>query len=138
MALNSTAIQLTWDEPHDNNAPILGYRVEYTRPEFLDGSDVILTVTSEMAVVTGLHPGVTYNFTVVAFNEIGDSRESAVTMVTTGEEGTIIIVDSKIDSSWSSDKMILYFSSKTCNETVMGLKFLKGRAVGHRSNLSCC
>ena len=74
----------------------------YTRREFLDGSDVSLTVPSVMAVVTGLHPGVTYNFTIVAFNEIGDSRESAVTMVTTEEEGTIIIVNSRINSAWSS------------------------------------
>ena len=90
MALNSTAIMLNWFEPHDNNAPILGYRVMYTRPEFLDGSDVELGVTSEMAVVTGLSPGVTYNFTVIAFNEIGDSRESAVAMVATEEEGALI------------------------------------------------
>ena len=48
-----------------------------TRPEFLNGSNVELSVASEMAVlVTGLHTGVTYNFTVVAFNDIGDSRES--------------------------------------------------------------
>ena len=59
----------------------------YTRPEFLDGSNVNLTVPSEIAVVTDLHPGVTYNFTVVAFNEIGGSRESAVAMVTTEVEG---------------------------------------------------
>ena len=89
MALNSTAIQLNWFEPHDNNAPILGYRVMYTRPEFLSGSDVELSVLSEMAVVTGLHPGVTYNFTVIAFNEIGDSQESEVAAVTTEEEGMI-------------------------------------------------
>ena len=62
----------------------------YTRPEFLDGSDVELSVVIEMAVVTGLRPGVTYNFTVIAFNELGDSRESAVAMVTTEDEGTAI------------------------------------------------
>ena len=90
MALNSTAIQLNWFEPHDNNALILGYRVMYTRPEFLNGSDVELSVIGEMAVVNGLHPGVTYNFTVIAFNELGDSQESAVAMVTTKEEGTVI------------------------------------------------
>ena len=91
MALDSSAILLNWFEPHDNNAPILGYRVRYTSPEFLDGSDVELGVTSEMAVVTDLSPGVTYNFTVIAFNEIGDSRESAVAMVATEEEGTVLI-----------------------------------------------
>ena len=62
----------------------------YTRPEFLDGSDVELNVVIEMAVITGLRPGVSYNFTVIAFNEIGDSRESAVTMVATEDEGTVI------------------------------------------------
>ena len=62
----------------------------YTRPEFLDGSDVELSVLSEMAVINGLHPGVTYNFTVITFNDIGDSRESAVAMVATEEEGTVI------------------------------------------------
>ena len=41
-------------------------------------------------MVTGLSPGVTYNFTVIAFNEIGDSRESAVAMVATEGEGTVI------------------------------------------------
>ena len=27
----------------------------------------------EMFLIAGLHPGVTYNFSVVAFNDIGDS-----------------------------------------------------------------
>ena len=73
----------------------------YTRPEFLSGSDVALSVLSEMAVVTGLHPGVTYNFTVIAFNELGDSQESAVAMVATEEEGTIIF--KKGDNLYYSD-----------------------------------
>ena len=45
-----------------------------------------------MAVITGLHPGVTYNFTIVAFNDIGDSTPSNIAAVTTQEEGMLIII----------------------------------------------
>ncbi len=89
---NSRNLTLAWVEPHDNNAPIEGYRVTYSDPPFLPGGGVeVEVVLIEMAVITGLRPGVTYNFTVVAFNEIGDSDPSVVTMVTTLEEGTCVI-----------------------------------------------
>ena len=83
-----------WEEPHNNNAPIVGYRVMYQQPAFLDGSHSIQVVhsTIEMAVITGLHPGVTYNFTIVAFNDIGDSAPSNIAAVTTQEEGMLIIM----------------------------------------------
>ena len=45
----------------------------------------VVNSTVEMADITGLHPGVTYNFTVVAFNEIGDSTPSDTTSVSTEE-----------------------------------------------------
>ena len=64
----------------------------YQQPGFLDASDGVQVVNStvEMADITGLHPGVTYNFTVVAFNEIGDSATSDIVSVTTIEEGAFI------------------------------------------------
>ena len=70
----SRSISLVWEEPHNNNTPITGYRVTYQQPAFLDPSSGVQVVNStvEMADITGLQPGVTYNFTVVAFNEIGD------------------------------------------------------------------
>ena len=88
----SHAITLVWEEPHNNNAPIAGYRVTYQQPSFLDTSDGVQVVNStvEMADITGLHPGVTYNFTVVAFNEIGDSTPSHVVSVSTVEEGMLV------------------------------------------------
>ena len=81
-----------WEEPHNNNAPITGYRVTYQQPAFLDPSSGVQVVNStvEMADITGLHPGVTYNFTVVAFNEIGDSTPSDMVSVTTLEEGVLV------------------------------------------------
>ena len=86
-ALNSTAILLTWIEPHDNNAPISNYSISYTEPDFLNGTAVMVVVEVEMVVVTGLHPGVSYAFTVTANNDIGSSRLSIPAIITTEEEG---------------------------------------------------
>ncbi len=86
-AINSRNLTLEWVEPHDNNAPIQGYRVTYRHPAFLGGGEVVLLVGMQMAEITGLHPGVTYSFTVVASNEIGNSDPSAIAMITTLEEG---------------------------------------------------
>ena len=49
----------------------------------------VVNVTVKMADITGLHPGVTYNFTVVAFNGIGDGTASDIASVATLEEGTL-------------------------------------------------
>ena len=86
----SRSISLVWEEPHDNNAPIMGYRVMYQEPTFLGDGEQVVNSTVEMAEITDLYPGVTYNFTVVAFNEIGDSTPSSITPVTTSEEGSYI------------------------------------------------
>ena len=40
-----------------------------------------------MVNVTELYPGVTYNFTVLAFNEVGNSSSSDVTPFRTLDEG---------------------------------------------------
>ena len=84
-------------EPHDNNAPITGYRVSYARPVFLaDGANVVLTVSADRIktvptelFIDDLHPGVTYNFTIVAFNNNGNSTPSDPLTVILGDEGNI-------------------------------------------------
>ena len=58
----------------------------YQQPAFLGGDMQVV----EMADITGLHPGVTYNFTVVAFNEIGDSTPSDTASNRTLEEGMVV------------------------------------------------
>ena len=83
----SQSLTLQWVEPHDNNAPILGYRVMYTEPDFLNSNVVVVNATEESVEISGLHPGVTYNFTVVAFNDIGNSVPSVVGQVRTSDEG---------------------------------------------------
>ena len=61
----------------------------YTQPAFLDADrDLqVSNTTIQTVVIAELLPGVTYNFTVVAFNEIGDSTPSNVASITTLEEG---------------------------------------------------
>ena len=83
----SRYLVLTWMEPHDNNAPVLGYFVSYNQPVFAGGERVTLNVTEEMVNVTNLLPGVIYNFTVIAYNDIGNSAESETTPLSTLEEG---------------------------------------------------
>ena len=83
----SRYLVLMWVEPHDNNAPILGYFVSYNQPVFAGGERITLIVTEEMVNVTNLLPGVTYTFTVVAYNDIGNSTESEPTPLSTLEEG---------------------------------------------------
>ena len=85
--ITSHSVALKWVEPHHNNAPVTGYRVSYTRPDFLIGGMVELEASGESVVVMGLHPGVEYVFTVVAVNDIGDSLPSEPEVATTLEEG---------------------------------------------------
>ena len=90
MAVNVTSrnLTLTWIEPHDNNAPILGYFIEFQQPPFRSmGAAVTLNTSTESVFIEDLHPGVTYNFTVTAFNGIGEGRSSDVTPIATLEEG---------------------------------------------------
>ena len=68
----------------------MGYRVMYQQPAFLGSDMQVVNSTVEMADITELHPGVTYNFTVVAFNEIGDSTPSNIASTRTLEEGMLV------------------------------------------------
>ena len=88
LEIQSRYLVLTWIEPHDNNAPVLGYLVQYNQPEFDGGLMVVLNVSEAMVNITALFPGVIYNFTVIAFNEVGNSSPSVLTPFTTLDEGT--------------------------------------------------
>ena len=78
MAQNVTSrnLTLTWVEPNNNNAPITSYRVHYTQPAFLGGKNVFIVTDSKRVLISSLHPGESYNFTVVAVNDIGVSEIS--------------------------------------------------------------
>ena len=51
----------------------------------------VINSTEETVVVTGLHPGVEYVFTVVAVNDIGDSPPSNPLVATTVEESEFLV-----------------------------------------------
>lgn len=75
-------------EPQDNNAPIQGYVIFYEQPAFAGGERIAHQVQNdELAQVLELLPGVEYNFTVIAFNAIGNSIESEPLLLRTLEEG---------------------------------------------------
>ena len=89
--MTSRNLTLLWTAPHDNNAPILGYRVFYTNPSFIQGGTEVTLMTVngrvEELFIEDLHPGVKYYFTVLAFNEEGSSNRSEPFNITTSEEG---------------------------------------------------
>ncbi len=83
----SRSLVLSWIEPHDNNAPIEGYFVSYTQPTFAGGKAIVNSTVDIVITLNELFPGVTYNFTVTAYNVIGNSIPSEVIQVNTVEEG---------------------------------------------------
>ena len=87
--ITSDSLILQWAEPHDNNAPLLGYTIEYYTQNISQYSFQIAPQTSHL--VTGLLPAVTYNFVLVAYNIIGNSLPSLGINVTTLEAGKIIL-----------------------------------------------
>lgn len=89
--ITSQSLVLQWVEPHNSNSPILGYRVRYSQPVFEGGIEVELNSSETSLLVENLLPGITYNFTVVAFNEIGESPSSDTAPIRTLDEGWLLI-----------------------------------------------
>ena len=87
--ITSRSIALSWTVPHHNNFPITGYSINYNQPVFLGSDTVTISSIEETVVITGLHPGVEYTFTVIAINSIGESVPSDEERATTLEEGKI-------------------------------------------------
>ena len=87
--ISSRNFTLSWLIPHNNNDPIIGYYIFYALPEFLGGTEVMLLVSEPIDEhdVNDLHPGTTYTFRMIAFNEEGNSSYSLSLVVRTLEEG---------------------------------------------------
>ena len=83
--ITSDSLILQWVEPHNNNAPLLGYTIEYHTQNISQ----IAPQTSYL--ITGLLPAVTYNFILVAYNIIGNSLPSLGINVTTLEAGKTVL-----------------------------------------------
>ena len=83
--VTSRSLSLVWVEPYHNNAPVLGYRVMYSQQDI--GANVEYVMEQETLQIAPLLPGITYQFTIVAYNDIGDSAPSDILEITTLEEG---------------------------------------------------
>ena len=95
--VNSRDLTITWTEPHDNNAPITGYNISYQNPDCLVSANGVaqnVTVTSEdeLVMITNLHPGESYSFTIIAINDICPSQPSEPANVRTMEEGMYVCI----------------------------------------------
>ena len=109
------SVTLSWSIPEANNAPILGYRISYYLPLFTGeeitfGQEVIVNVTGleTQETVMMLHPFVNYTFTVIAFNEIGDSEKSDPVSVLTNEAGWLVLSSVIIHLAVMVIKVIMY------------------------------
>ena len=88
--ITSNSLILQWLEPHDNNAPVLGYWIVYRTPNVSMYMSIDAGLQTSY-LVTNLQPAVTYHFTVQAHNSIGTSLPSLGINVTTLEAGKIIL-----------------------------------------------
>ena len=91
--VNSRNLTITWTEPHNNNDPITEYFVRYLNPMCLVDANIlslnmIASSMEEQVVISNLHPGEDYTFSVIAVNNICPSQFSLPSNVRTMEEGT--------------------------------------------------
>ena len=86
--ISSRSVFLVWVEPHDNNAPIQSYLIQYMQPTYVTGDrNRNVTTTTTEASITSLLPGATYSFTVTVINSFGMSPSSDPLIIRTLEEG---------------------------------------------------
>ena len=81
--ITSNSVRLQWNASSDN-VGVAGYQI------FENGSPgAIQTVTGNQVTLTGLTPGTTYSFAVVAYDAAGNtSNQSSAVQVTTSGQGT--------------------------------------------------
>ncbi|MGO3879674.1 MAG: Ig-like domain-containing protein, partial [Agrococcus casei] len=98
-AIGDSEVTLSWAAPSSNGAPITGYLVEYS-----GGSQACESTT---CTVSGLTNDTTYNFTVRAINEVGESDPSGASIDARPdvkpeqpEAPTAVRGDQKLDVSW--------------------------------------
>ena len=84
LQVNTTSIYLSWEEPADNNAPILTYQITLQVVGSGIGGVSVFTSNTEL-IVTGLTPFTNYSVQVVAVNIIGTSAPSVLRTVMTAE-----------------------------------------------------
>ena len=82
---NATSLHVSWEEPADNNAPILMYHAMLKIVPDKKGDILVFTSNITELTVTGLTPFTVYSVQVVAVNSIGSSAPSELRTVMTAE-----------------------------------------------------
>ena len=85
---NTTSISLSWEEPPDNNAPILRYDVTLEVVDDVRGNTPLVFTTASNTTelsLDGLTPFTVYSVQVVAVNSVGSSASSVPMTVMTAE-----------------------------------------------------
>ena len=81
---NLTAVNITWSKPADNNSPITHYVVTCVRKCSLPSVEV---KDDTFAIIDGLAPDSSYDFTVAAVNDIGEGRKSESIEIQSADSG---------------------------------------------------
>ena len=89
---NTTSIFLLWEEPADNNAPILMYQITLQVVGDESGNTSVFTSATTELTVTGLTPFTVYSVQVVAVNSIGSSSPSPIRTVMTAEGSECVCI----------------------------------------------
>ena len=76
---------VTWNYPDASESGVAGYKIYYSTSPF-DVQNITVDANKPYALVKGLNPDATYNFTVSAFTEDGEGPESDAATVETEEE----------------------------------------------------
>ena len=83
---NTTSLYLSWEEPANNNAPILMYHITVQAVDDESGNaPLVFTSNTTELYVNGLTPFTEYSVQVVAVNSIGSSAPSQSRKVMTAE-----------------------------------------------------
>ena len=82
---NTTSLYLSWEEPANNNAPILMYHITLQVVDDERGNALMLTSNITELYVDGITPFSVYSVQVVAVNRVGSSAPSEPMTVMTAE-----------------------------------------------------
>ena len=96
MQINTTSLYLSWEEPANNNAPILVYEVTLEVVDSERGDVLMFTSNTTELYVDGLTPFTVYSVQVVAVNSVGSSTPSELLIVMTAEGGELVYMHSYI------------------------------------------
>ena len=96
MQINTTSLYLSWEDPANNNAPILVYEVTLELVDSERGDVIMFTSNTTELYVDGLTPFTVYSVQVVAVNSVGSSTPSELLIVMTAEGGELVCMHSYI------------------------------------------